>query len=74
MRGEFGIDIEMRDFFTPDDDGMSFILPLDLFDIRPERPLLVVTCAYQMDRESSPDDLGLSIAADAVAFRLFEGI
>jgi hypothetical protein len=73
LKDKFGINIEMQDFFTtPDDDGMSFILPLDILEIRPDRPLLVVTCAYQMEEEFSPDDLGLSVAADTVAFRLFE--
>jgi hypothetical protein len=75
LRDEFGINIEMRDFFTPpDDDGMSFIMPLDILDIRPDRPLLVVTCAYQMDNEFSREDLGMSVAADTVAFRLFETV
>jgi hypothetical protein len=75
LRDEFGINIEMRDFFTPpDDDGMCFVMPLGILDIRPDRPLLVVTCAYQMDKEFNGDDLGMSVALDTVVFRLFEAV
>jgi len=75
LKDSFGINIEMHDFFTtPDDDGMSFIMPLDILDIRSDRPLLVITCAYHMDEKFSPDDLGLSVAPDSVTFRLFEAI
>lgn len=75
LSAEYGINVDMRDFFmTPDNDGLTFILPLDVFDIRAERPLLVVTCAYEMDQEFSPDHLRMSVAADTVKFPLFEAV
>lgn len=66
------INVDINDFFTEFDDETSSALPITMFDIRPDRPLLVTTCHYVWERKPTKDDLGMSIAPDSVRFHLFE--
>lgn len=68
----WGIPVTAEDFFTDFEGGGSCARPIDLYDIRASRPLLVVTCSYVHDRKTTLDDLGMSVAPDTVRFHLFE--
>lgn len=72
LSSHWGIDIEINDFFTEFEDGMSCTVPITMYDIRPDRPLLVTTCSYTVDRKPTADDLSTSVAPDSVKFHLFE--
>ena len=72
LAGHFGIKVAISDFFSDVGDGMTSALPASLYDIRPDRPMLVVSCHYVRDREISDDDLGMSVEPDSVTFHLFE--
>ena len=72
LREHYGVNVGIKDFFTEFDEGMVTALPITMFDIRANRPLLVTTCCYVKDREMTKDDLGTSVAPDSVTFHLFE--
>lgn len=68
----FHVSIHIDEFFSDFEHGNRHALPISLFDIRPDRPLLVTTCHYVWERKPTKDDLGMSIAPDSVKFHLFE--
>lgn len=69
---QLGVNIQVKDFFEADEDGARFATPISLFDIRSDRPMIVVTCNYTWDRTPQDGDLGLSINPESVTFHLFE--
>ena len=72
LREHHGVNVHIEDFFSEFEEGMSSALPTGLYDIRSNRPILVVTCSYTMDRKPTVDDLGMSILPESVTFHLFE--
>ena len=72
LSGYWGLNVQIENFFTELEAGISSATPIEGFDIRPDRPLIAVTCSYVWDRSLTPDHLGASIAPETVAFHLFE--
>lgn len=69
---DLGVNIRIDDFFSKVEDGVSNAIPITIFDIQHDRPMIVVTCKYSVDRSSQADVMGFAIKPDSVEFNLFE--
>ena len=68
-----GIDVQIDDFFCEVVDGViRYAVPITLFDIRPDRPMIVVNCAYVIEDRSQRTPVSFAIEPGSVEFHLFE--
>lgn len=75
LKENLGVDISLKMFTSEfkDEDGARryHVNPLQVYQLSPDCPLLVVTCHYVWNRSPSRDDLGLDVSPESVAFHLF---
>jgi hypothetical protein len=75
LTDEFGIKLSLADFcghLDDDDDSMVSINPLNIVQVRGRDRLIVVNCAYTLDKRKRKDRLAFKVEPATVEFHLIE--
>ena len=77
LKKHFGISLAFRDFTgsSKSSEGTMYsITPLQCVQVEGGNRLLVVTCAYTLDKREKRNRLSFSIAPDSIEFHLIESV
>jgi hypothetical protein len=77
LKEHFGIDLSLKDFCSADEDQgetLHVINALNLAQVRPSAPLLVISCAYRFARTDNAEQPPFEIAPDTLVFHLIEAV